>query len=224
MSGSNPYTITVSGSPGWSANQWVSVGSPYSIHDVTIDDGSEITASGTNTLTVTAWTSSAYAMGDTLQILRASVCLDQAGGRGAGTLYSGDPASPASSSAQALSPSYFWMNTINNGSPGFGVEGVMSRTMRVIRNREFYVETINQAAQSSASAPFDGTTTVGAGHGLIALRPSTCTTGVSYWATDEGEWSSANGATADGRLYICTSTNTWAQLYTPYTYPHPLVV
>jgi hypothetical protein len=60
------------------------------------------------------------------------------------------------------------------------------------------------------------------GVGVIASRPGTCTTGVAYWATNEGEWNSTNGATADGRLYKCTSTNTWTLYYTPYTYPHPL--
>ncbi len=70
------------------------------------------------------------------------------------------------------------------------------------------------------NAAFDGT--VGVGRGVVASRPATCTTGVAYWATDEGEWNSTNGGTADGRLYKCTSTNTWTLHYTPYTYPHPL--
>jgi hypothetical protein len=222
VSGSNPYVITVSGSPGWSANQWVSAGTPYSVHDVDLDDGSEITASGTNTLTVRAWTSIAYATGHTIQILRAFACLDQAGGRGAGTLYGSDPASPASTSDQDISPTYVFANALNNSAPNFGTEGVTPNTARVVRNRDFYVETINQAAQSSASSPFDGTTTIGAGHGIIARRPTTCTTGVSYWATDEGTWDTS-GLGRTGRLYLCTSTNTWTLSYTPYTYPHPLM-
>ena len=57
--------------------------------------------------------------------------------------------------------------------------------------------------------------------GPIASRPTTCTTGVAYWATDEGEWDSTH-AGPDGRLYKCTATNTWTLFYTPYTYPHPL--
>ncbi len=67
---------------------------------------------------------------------------------------------------------------------------------------------------------FDGT--CGTGVGVIASIPATCTTGVFYWATDEGEWNSTNGATADGRLYKCVATNDWDLFYTPYTYPHPL--
>ena len=66
---------------------------------------------------------------------------------------------------------------------------------------------------------FDGT--IGTGVGLKASRPSTCTTGVYYWATDEGEWNSLHSG-ADGNLYKCTATDTWTLFYTPYDYPHPL--
>jgi hypothetical protein len=64
---------------------------------------------------------------------------------------------------------------------------------------------------------FDGAS--GVGVGTLALMPATCTTGVAYWATDQGNWN-ANGD--DGVLYKCTSTDTWEVYYTPYTYPHPL--
>lgn len=204
VSGSNPYTITVNGSPGWTANQWVSNGSPYSIHDVTLNNGSEITANGTNTLTVTAWTSIAYAASDSIQILRATACIDQGGGRGAGYLYSG--ATPQSHAAnQALSPTYLWMNSFSGAS----VRGMVSSdTARVIANRDWYAESANQAAQSSPTSPFNGSS--GMGHGTNANKPTSCTTGVGYWATDQSE------------LYLCTATNTWTLSYTPYTYPHPL--
>jgi hypothetical protein len=69
------------------------------------------------------------------------------------------------------------------------------------------------------TAAFNGA--VGVGVGPASARPSTCTTGVGYWATDEGEWNSPH-AGADGQFYKCTSTNTWALYYKPYTYPHPL--
>lgn len=65
---------------------------------------------------------------------------------------------------------------------------------------------------------FDGTS--GIGVGTAASMPSTCTPGVAYWATDEGEWNSLQ-AGPDGRLYKCTSMDTWEVYYTPYTYPHP---
>lgn len=82
--------------------------------------------------------------------------------------------------------------------------------------------------QTSASSPFDGTAqtgnSVGVGtHVSPDYRPTTCTTGVAYWATDEGEWDSTH-AGADGRLYKCTSTDNWTAMYTPFAYPHPLTI
>ena len=69
------------------------------------------------------------------------------------------------------------------------------------------------------SPSFSGTS--GVGVGPIADRPSSCTQGVGYWATDEGEWNSKNPG-PDGQLYKCTAANTWSLYYKPYTYPHPL--
>jgi hypothetical protein len=57
------------------------------------------------------------------------------------------------------------------------------------------------------TASFDGSS--GMGVGLLSARPTTCTVGVGYWATDES------------KLYRCTATNVWTFYYTPYTYPHP---
>lgn len=220
VSGGNPYTITVSGSPGWSANQWVSNGSPYSIHDSTRNNGSEITASGANTLTVTAWTSIPYAGGDSMQILRATACIDQSS-RIQGSYLSGGGPSPtnaASYTYQVLDPVYEAADTSTAGPPAFAA--VSSNTARIIANRDFYAE-VSQSAQSSPSSPFNGT--VGTGYGTLANRPSTCTTGVGYWATDQGSWNQS-GSGGQGILYQCSSTNNWATYYTPYAYPHPLSI
>ena len=215
VSGSNPYTITVSGSPGWSANQWVSNGSPYSIHDTTINNGSEITASGSNTLTVTAWTSISYASGDSVQILRAPVCIDESSRIG-GTLLSGNTPSPSGWVGQTLDPVYEAADTSTAGPPSFGA--VTSNTQRIIANRDYYAE-VSQSAQTSPSSPFNGT--VGTGYGTLSNQPATCKTGVGYWATDQGNWNQS-GSGGQGQLYVCTATNTWTLYYTPYTYPHPL--
>ena len=84
-------------------------------------------------------------------------------------------------------------------------------------NRDYYNAVGN--AQTSPTAPFNGTT--GMGFGTLANRPSTCTTngaeaggGVGYFATDQG---------AQGTLYRCSATNTWTQQYVPYQYPHPMI-
>jgi hypothetical protein len=67
---------------------------------------------------------------------------------------------------------------------------------------------------------FNGT--VGVGRGTKASMPSTCTTGVGFWVTDEGSWNTNLAANTSGRFYKCTATNTWTLYYTPLTYPHPL--
>ena len=216
-SGTN--TITVSGSPAWTTNQWSPNGAPYSVHDVTQSTGAEISANGASTLmlngAVNAGASAAWtpANGDSIQILRATVCLDQAGGRGAGTLYTGTGGNglptPVTAASEALSPTYSWSNSFGGGGSTPSTP-IISYTARVIQNRDFYMENVSQAAQSSSTSPFDGSTTIGMGHGTLANRPTSCTTGVGYWATDTST------------LYLCTSTNTWTSYYTPYTYPHPL--
>jgi len=96
----------------------------------------------------------------------------------------------------------------NTGSCENGTQ-VSNLKLQIVENRDFY------QFQNS----FDGT--VGVGEGLLANRPSTCTVGVGYWATDQGEWNSQH-AGADGELFTCTATNRWTMTYIPYTYPHPL--
>jgi hypothetical protein len=134
-----------------------------------------------------------------------------------------------------LYPMYAWGNTweddgskinlaINakGGSPDY-------TSQHIVSNRDLY-NAVSANAQTSTTRPFNGST--GMGFGTLANRPATCTAnaepadagrgGVGYWATDQGEWNASNGATADGQLYTCTSTNTWTLAYTPYCYPHPL--
>jgi hypothetical protein len=132
-------------------------------------------------------------------------CIDQPGA-GQGDMLSGDVPAPRWL-RQQLEPVYIWGNT-NNGSPS---GGVTNGTIPVVPDRDYYNEVQG----------FNGSS--GIGNGPASARPTTCKPGVAYWATDQGEWDSTNGNTADGRLYICTSTNTWTLAYTPYQYPHPLV-
>lgn len=65
-------------------------------------------------------------------------------------------------------------------------------------------------------------TPVGMGHGTLTNRPTTCTAGVGYWATDQGHWNTFDSS-KEGVLYICTATDAWTLSYTPYSYPHPLI-
>lgn len=118
--------------------------------------------------------------------------------------------------AQAFFPAYIWRNTMPSGELSVNLNCVGSTaqctrqsTKHIVRNRDFF----------AYAASFNGT--VGVGEGPLSSRPSTCTVGVGYWATDQGEWN-ARQSGADGQLYRCSSTNTWTVQYVPYAYPHPL--
>lgn len=108
---------------------------------------------------------------------------------------------------QSSDPAYLWLNrTEGNILP---VSVVNNCGDYIKPNRDYYNEV----------AIFDGSS--GTGYGTLANRPSTCTTGVAYWATDQGEWNKTPGG-EQGVLYKCTSTDTWKKYYEPYEYPHPL--
>jgi hypothetical protein len=112
---------------------------------------------------------------------------------------------------EALEPIYEWLDTwaLVSGYPGsvFNV----SDSGAFVANTDYYQYT----------SSFTGAS--GVGSGTLAARPSTCTTGVAYWATDQGNWNQS-GIGGQGELFTCTATNTWTLYYTPYTYPHPLSV
>lgn len=117
--------------------------------------------------------------------------------------------------AQASEPVYGWGNTTAIVPNGISY-------VHIQEDRDYY-DGGTWGVQTSTSSPFNGTS--GVGRGTFANRPSTCTTGVAYWATDRGgNWNTINADANDGCLYKCTSTNTWSPTcsYTPYTYPHPL--
>lgn len=157
------------------------------------------------------------------------VCLDQPG-RGQGDLLSGvfpnkcDQTTGCSTyngtwANDALEPVYEWMDNWTTASGYPGQFWNNSFDTSVFANNHDYYYWCNSSSQSGCTT-FDGTQ--GVGSGTLAARPSTCTTGVAYWATDQGSWNQS-GSGSQGQLYKCTATNTWTLFYTPYTYPHPLI-
>jgi hypothetical protein len=155
-------------------------------------------------------------------------CLDQPGrGQGAGLenatpVLVSAPSTPCTTAGQcwpnpALDPIYEAGEVSPNNAPGIEVPSDGSST-RLLANRDYYAQ-VSDVAQTSATSPFNGTS--GTGYGTLSNRPTSCTTGVGYWATDQGSWNTYNSS-KEGELFICTSTNTWTMNYQPYTYPHPL--
>jgi len=131
-------------------------------------------------------------------------CLDQVG-YGKSDLLSGTNPSPIAWPHQVLTPSLYWNNTLNGA-----VQAPTGDPNSLVLNREYRTDsTITQ--------------------GTIAARPASCTTGVLYWATDEGSWNHTVPPGTSGKLYKCTSTNHWDAWYgsnnatgEPLAYPHPL--
>lgn len=220
--GSGVLTFT-DNSQTWTTNQFVPSGAPYTVYDVTQGVGvfSEIQSNTAHTVTIfgpiseSSW--AGFNNGDSYEIIRATICIDQPGRAGPSTLLSNfSSPTPTGWVGEPLTPVYEWGDT-STGSGGVG-EASYAATGKIIANRDYYVQTVAQTAQTSATSPFNGSTTCtggtcGTGWGTLANRPTTCTPAVGYFATDQG---------TQGELFVCETTNTWTPYYTPYTYPHPL--
>jgi hypothetical protein len=210
-------------SQSWSTNQFNNgTGSPYSVYDVSQGFYAEIVSNTSNSITVepslgnagnaNPW--SGFNAGDSYQVVRATLCIDQPA-RGQGNYISGN--TPAAGwVGEVLDPVYRWGDTATGGNVNQG--GVVAPfTNRVIANRDYYDQA--SGVQVSATSPFNGTH--GTGWGTLVNRPTSCTTGVGYFATDQGNWNQSGSGT-QGELYTCTAPNNWSFDYEPYTYPHPL--
>jgi hypothetical protein len=143
--------------------------------------------------------------------LRGYPCRDQIGRGSDASLWNYGMPAPA----QASAPAYIWRNRNPSGELPVNLNGVgTSRqnadlALQLMESRDFY----------TFRATFNGTT--GVGEGPLSARPTSCSPGVGYWATDQGEWNAKNPG-PDGQLYRCTAPNTWSLYYVPYPYPHPM--
>lgn len=108
---------------------------------------------------------------------------------------------------QHVSSTYYFLNTINGTNQS--VTELSDCCNAIAQNKDYF----------NYTASFTGAT--GVGSGTLSSRPTTCATGVGYWATDQGNWNS-KGTGGQGIFYKCTAPNTWTTYYTPLAYPHPL--
>lgn len=147
-------------------------------------------------------------------------CLDQIGA-GMGVYYSGfgsnQSLSPQTTSGQALEPALIANNRIG-GTLSAGIPLTYGLDV-ILANRDYYNEDASCTGATCATGIGRGTT-----------LPTGCVVGTGYWKTNEGAWNVSTTETysdtpgEDGVYYACTSTNVWTLAYTPYTYPHPLIV
>jgi hypothetical protein len=226
-SGGGTDTITTSFSV--VPSNLVPSGAPYSVYDVTQNFVTQVVSNTTNTITVLGnipeqpWV---FNNGDSIEIIRATVCMDQSG-RGQGNYISGSTPTPSAAINEALDPIYEWDDSFPVGTLS---QQYLANQKQTIINRDFYTDNwkgnslTGPAIQTSTTAPFNGTGTngIGVGFGTLANRPSTCTNGVRYFATDQGSWNTSGNGFGSGLGYRCIS-GSWSQDYTPYAYPHPLI-
>ncbi len=213
--GANASETLVSAGADWKPNQWVGymLTNTSQLAKSGYPHLSRILSNTNDTIAFARDTPDAgpktFNTGDGFAIYKLLIALDQPG-RGQCDLLAGNPPinTVTGGSAwphQALEPIYAWNNKLNGSLIPVGS---VYPTLR--ENRDYY----NQ------NDSFDGTN--GVGVGVAADRPKTCTPGVAFWATDQGEWDSTHPG-PDGQLYVCTAPNTWTLYYKPFTYPHPLI-
>jgi len=115
---------------------------------------------------------------------------------------------------QESKPAYLWSNIKSGSNIAVYIHNGSGDWIKA--NRDYYEQVTT----------FNGTS--GVGCGTLANRPTSCTPGVAYWATNQSctdmtGMVGVNPATPiEGTLYKCIGTNKWEAYYTPYSYPHRL--
>lgn len=113
---------------------------------------------------------------------------------------------------------YEWMDTYTPGNWINANQYSSISPAPLQKNADYFI----WCNPSSTSGCTSFTGAQGVGSGTLASRPSTCTPGVGYFATDQGSWNHS-GTGQSGLFYKCgPSANTWAQTYTPAIFPNPL--
>lgn len=160
-----------------------------------------ITANTGTTITCNLSDGKDWDIGDTYRITDGYPCRDQIG-RSYDSIAAGTPVVP--NVIQSQTSAFIWGN-LKNGSAYDVVYKVntpiANLSPHIIPNRDYHTA-------DGASCTAGGACTTGVGSGTA--MPTSCSTGVGFWRTDQK------------KLYKCTATNTWTEYYSPATCPHTL--
>src|SRR5262249_42847541 len=150
--------------------------------------------------------------GDAYIITGTTRCLDQGSAYG-GQLFNQDvdtgtipPANPVVATTQVTDPSFEFKDVGPAGS-------LWSDSLTVVENRDYFTDGTNAPEWKTPGTAL----TSGVAWGTLANRPTSCASGVGYWAYDQGNWNQSSNAFGQGVLYTCASGNQWTTHYTPYT-------
>lgn len=224
---SQTSAVLTDNSKNWTATQWApSNGHVYNITNLTQNPGGyswQIASNTSNTATqnVMPYPYWLWNNGDVYIITGTSRCFDQASAIG-GQLFNPSPmntgtlppANPVGATTEVTDPSYEFKDVGPIGHSSFWAD-----SLNLVANRDYFSDGANSNEWTTPGAAL----TAGVAWGKLANRPTSCSSGVGYWATDQGNWNQSGNGFGQGELFVCTGSSAWKLQYTPYTYPHPLV-
>lgn len=127
---------------------------------------------------------------------------------------------PIAATTEVVDPAYEWNNSgppLWHGNVGTDSPSTFSA------NVEYYTDNSGGTPVACSESHPCTSLSEGVAFGTLSNRPTTCTTGVGYFATDQGSWNVSGNAFGQGQLFVCGATNAWQAAYTPYCYPHPFI-